>query len=117
MTIVVAASKGSFGLVDIIIDNVRATVDKDRVLQAPVGAGTGQDHLVVQDVQRRRDGDSEDGAEIDVLAAGEIDVDRGARKLGVEHGEAVHVHGQGVANEINQAKAEYDVVGAVVVAP
>ena len=74
-----------------------------------------QDQLVVGQRHGQR-ADADEVADVDVLAAREVDVDRRAAELAVEHGQAVQVDGQLVADEVDQAQAGHDVRRAEVVA-
>jgi len=87
-------------------------VDRHAVLNG--AAGADQDYPVVEYVQWRQDGDADDRARVDVLV--EFDADGRAGKLAVEHGQAVHVNGHPVPDEILEGRAPHDVRRAVVIA-
>ena len=83
------------------------TGDVGRAVDLQVVAGerraiTVENHLVV--AEEGGDRQPGQGAEVDVFAALEIDVDLRSEKCGVEQGQAVDVDAQGVTDEVDQAQ-------------
>ena len=89
----------------------RVRVDRDCRIRDDLERVVGEGAAVACKDQRvagqrhRQQAEAEDGAEVDVLASGEVDVDRGAGELAVEHVRAFQVDRQRVADEVAQVEA------------